>query len=159
MGEHYSGNQVVGATVAQVSATLPAGATLQKARLSVTTWFSTNNSTGGVQGAPPNTVIAIGFVATGSGITQVTPSNFGGLEYYVGGYGEIEAIATENVYAPLTGTSFLWREHTYTSVLEKEMAIFNSASFDIGVTAGFQGSGFWDNLDVWLTWHLRYWYT
>lgn len=136
-------------------ANLPANSTLLKAKLSCYTWFSSDIGTDQVQGAPPNTLLAISWAAHGTTIPIVTTTNWKASPFIIAGPGRLLAYDRWTVVGTPADTAHTFVQHVYSNEIELDFPFFESAAFDLGISINFLGSGFWSNADPWLSYQFE----
>lgn len=140
------------------AASPPAGSTLLKAKLTCYTWFFSESSPPIIQGAPPNTLLGIAWVPHGTVIPVVDPTNWKNGDWYIAGPGRL--IAHDRwTYTDLGATpNKLYVQHVYATEIELEAPDFQSAAYDVGYSANWQGQGFWSSPQIWLSYQFQAWW-
>jgi len=78
--------------------------------------------------------------------------------WYVSGFGEQISFSRTIIYELPNPPSFVAVQHDYSSYVDLDIPNYQSGSFDLGFSFNFLGSGFWVNVDQWITYQLTYWY-
>ena len=148
---------LLAATDNEAIATLPAGTSLLRARLTCYTYIDTHNTTRTFQISPPNTLLGVYWKATGGAVPLITDATMGNPEWYVAGYGELQSMDRGGMLDTSVSPAFIDIQSTYSNFLDFEEASYQSASFDIGVSINFLGGGFWTNPSPALAYQFTYW--
>lgn len=139
-------------------ANLPAGATLIKAKLSCYTWFPSDIAGNITQGAPPNTLLGIAYVAHGTAIPVVTTANWKTSTFIIAGPGKLLAYDRWAINGEPADSAHVFVQHTYSNEIEIDFPFFNAAAFDLGISINWLGAGFWSNGLAWLSYQFEAWF-
>lgn len=154
MGRVLAYDQFNGSTFTGGVFNAPAGTTLLKARLTAFTWMATHNTTVTYQGAPPNTLLGISWVAHGTVVPLVDTTNWKTSTWYIAGPGELDNYDSFANLDRGQTPPFLYRENVYANHIELDVPLFESAAFDLGISLNFQGGGFWTNANPWVSYQF-----
>lgn len=137
------------------AANLPANSTLLRAKLSCYTWFASDIGTNIIQGAPPNTLLAIAYGAHPLTIPVVTTANWKASPFIIAGPGRMLAFDRWTIDGEPADSAHVFVQHVYSNEIEIAFPFFNAAAFDLGFSINFLGGGFWNNATPWLSYQFE----
>lgn len=150
--------QDTGPTLQIGFAAFPAGSTLLRARLSVETWFASQNSTFTIQQAPPNTLMGVSWRPSGTAPELITESNWSDATWYMAGLGRLIASDRWTYIDAGVTPAAVYVQHVYSQDMDLEAANYQAAAQSAGISINWLGSGFWSSNESFLTYDLTIWY-